>query len=122
MPPMARLEVLKFSRDIVSLDEAPDGISLEVTEFPGAIALTTVDHPDNPRLGTTVGIFVPDELPAWTVMSRFQETSGNIIRLSPTAEGELTFDGTPIPVGAHVTIQEKCTIVVRYQNDEGGWR
>jgi len=119
---MTRLEVLKFSRDIVTQDETPDGIPLEVTEFPGTMALTTIDHPDTPRLGTTVGIFVPDELPAWTVMSRFQETNGNIIRLSPTAEGELTFDGTPIPVGAHVTLQEQCKIVVRYQNDEGGWR
>jgi len=120
---MARLEVLKFSRDIVPEDETADAeIPLEITEFPGQIAITTIEHPDNPGLGTKVGIFVPDELPAWTVMSRFQKTAGNILRLAPTEEGELTLNGTPIPVGAGVTLNENCRIIVRYVNDEGGWR
>ena len=120
---MARLEVLKFSRDIVPEDETADtGIPCEITEFPGKVAITTADHQDNPKLGTTVGIFVPDELPAWTVMSRFQHTTGNIFTLAPTEDGELTFNGTPIPVGASVTIGEKCKIFVHYDNGEGGWR
>jgi hypothetical protein len=65
---------------------------------------------------------VPDELPAWTVMSRFQKTTGNIIRLAPTQEGELTFNGFPIPVGASITLNENCKIFVHYVNDEGNWR
>lgn len=120
---MARLEVFKFSRDIIPENEEVDaGMPLEISEFPGQIAITTVDHPDNPRLGTTVGIFVPDELDVWTVMSRFQETTGNIFRLKPTQEGELTLNGTIIPVGANVTIEEKCRIFVHYVNDDGKWR
>jgi len=119
---MARLEVLKFSRDIVSEDEAIDGIPLEITEFPGPIAITAVDHPDNLKLGTTVGIFVPDELPAWTVMSRFQETEENTLRFYPNREGEITFNGAPIPVGTSITLNENCRVIVRYVNDEGGWR
>jgi hypothetical protein len=128
---MARLEVLQFSRDRIPEDEAFDihvaqmvqaGIPLEISEFPGKVALTTVDHPDSPKLGTTVGIFVPDELHVWTVMSRFQKTTGNILRLAATQEGELTFNGALIPVGDNITLEENCKIFVHYVNDEGNWR
>lgn len=113
---MACLEVLKFSPDIT-----PENVT-EISEFPGPVAITTVDHPDNPRLGTTVGIFIPDEQRAWTVMSRFQETNGNILILKPARDGDLTLNGKIIPPGANVTIEEQCKIIVHYVNDEGGWR
>jgi hypothetical protein len=128
---MARLEVFRFSRDIIPEDMEFDAhvaqtvqaaIPLEISEFPGKIAITTVEHPDNPNLGTTVGIFVPDELPAWTVMSRFQETTVNTLRFLPTEEGELTLNGVPIPIGASVVLQGNCKIFVHYVNDEGNWR
>ena len=127
---MVRLEIYRFSRAIIPEDEAFDAyvqqtlggaIPLEITEFPGPIAITNVHRHDNPE-DAAVGIFVPDEKDAWAAMSPFQKTTGNILRLYPMSAGEMTVDGNPIPVGGSMTIQGDCTIYVHYDNGEGGWR
>jgi hypothetical protein len=105
---MARLEVYQFSHDVVPEDDefeifeadmAQDGIPLEVSYFSGNVQITTVDHPENPSCGPTVGVFVKEDLNAWSVLSRFRDSTGNILEFTPTIDGEVTLNGIPIVVG-----------------------
>lgn len=114
---MVDVEIVKYSADIFTSESSHQRMTVEI---PGPVSVTTIEHSEN--RAKAVGIFISDDVSAWTVMSVFQETHGNIFSLKPTREGDLTLNGTIVPKGARVDIQEHDTIYMHYTDGEGGWR